>query len=393
MIEELWVRPDTAEAVLPALEMADTRWFHQRLPGYGPTRLYDEPALAGQLGVGKLWVKHEASRFGLPSFKALGASWAAYQLVQARLGRDLTDEWRTVDELRGLLHGHAGLTLVTATDGNHGRAVARMAALFGLSAHIYVPAGTAAARIQAIAAEGAQVELTDLDYDRTVELAAETASTERLVLSDTSWPGYEQVPGWISDGYATMFHEIGQALAASAAPYPDVVFVPVGVGALAAAAIRFFAGSGARVIAVEPVGAECVTRSLRAGHRTTVPGPQTSQMVGLNCGTPSLTTWPLLQAGLAASIVISDAPMHDAMRRLARQRIAAGETGAATLAGLIALRSADPQLQEQLPVPADASVLLLSTEGVTDPANYRAVVGGGTEPDASPTEALSTVGQ
>ncbi len=355
--------------------IADPRWYHRRLPGYEATSLYELPELAAELAVGRLWVKHEASRFGLPSFKGLGASWAAYCLIEQRIGRDLRDEWSTLDELRTLLSGYAGLTLVTATDGNHGRAVARIAAMFGMSAHIYVPHGTAAARIQAIRAEGARVDATELDYDATVQLAAATASEDRLVLSDTSWPGYEQVPAWISAGYATMFHEVLDSLAEAGSPYPDYLFVPVGVGALAAAAVRHFAQLPTQVVAIEPVGAECVTRSLRAGERITVPGPQHSEMVGLNCGTPSFSTWPLLQAQLRASLVISDDPMHDAMRRLASQGIAVGETGAAALGGLIALRAAGALEQSLLAVPADASVLLLSTEGVTDPANYQTVVG------------------
>ncbi|WP_165960817.1 diaminopropionate ammonia-lyase [Actinocrispum wychmicini] len=372
MIQELWLRPDIARPSVPTAPAADPRWYHRRLPGYAATPLYDLPELANEMGVGRLWVKHESTRFGLPSFKALGASWAAYRLVEQRVGRSLRDEWSTVEDLRALLSNHADLTLVTATDGNHGRAVARVAALFGMSAHIYVPEGTAAARIQAIRAEGARVDQTDVNYDETVRIAAATASGDRLIVSDTSWPGYEEVPGWISDGYSTMFREIQAALTESGSSFPDFVVVPVGVGALAAAAVRHFAHGPTRVIAVEPVGAECVTRSLRVAERTTVPGPQVSEMVGLNCGTPSFTTWPLLKAGLSASLVIDDSPMHDAMRRLARHGIAAGETGAAALGGLIA---SDHDVRELLGVSAKSSVLLLCTEGVTDPANYLAVVG------------------
>lgn len=375
MIEQMWSRASPVQPRIIGDAVADPRWYHQRLPGYRPTALYELPELAADLAVKRLWVKHEASRFGLPSFKGLGASWAAYRLVEQRIGRDLRDEWSTLDELRALLSEHSGLTLVTATDGNHGRAVARFAALFGMSAHIYVPHATAPARVQAIRDEGARVEETELSYDATVQLAASTATENRLVLSDTSWPGYEQVPAWISEGYSTMFHEVFDSLATAGAPAPDFVFVPVGVGALAAAAIQHLAHLPTQVVAVEPVGGDCVTGSLKAGRRVTVPGPQNSEMVGLNCGTPSFGTWPSLQARLRGSIVISDDPMHDAMRRLAQQGISVGETGAAALGALIALRAADAPTRTKLTVPADASVLILSTEGVTDPANYQTVVG------------------
>jgi len=380
MIAEHWLRPDEAlpnpTAPAPAAAASvDPRWYHRRLPDYRPTPLHHLPDLASTFGVGQVLVKHESSRFGLPSFKGLGASWAAYRLIGKHLGRRLDDEWTTVGELRALLVDEQDLTLVTATDGNHGRAVARMAALFGMSAHIYVPAGTTRSRIDAIQAEGAMVEDTGTDYDTTVQIAASTAGEQRLVLSDTSWPGYEEVPSWISQGYSTLFHEIDSDLTGSGRPAPDVVLVPVGVGALAAAAVRHYADRPTRIIAVEPVGAECITRSLHAGSRITVPGPQASEMVGLNCGTPSYSTWPELLHRLSGSIVIDDEPMHLAMRLLADHGIAAGETGAATLGGLIALRASEPALQQRFRLSPTDSVLLLCTEGVTDPVNYLDVVG------------------
>src|SRR5215470_18094439 len=172
--------------------------FHRRLPGYAPTRLADAPGLAHLLGVGAVWVKDESSRFGLPAFKILGASWATYLALRQRLGHDFTP-WDTLDDLKAQLEPLRPLALVAATDGNHGRAVAHMARLLGLEVHIFVPAGTAAARIQAIESEGAAVTIVDGTYDDAVARSAQEAGERCLIISDTAWPGYEQVPRWVID--------------------------------------------------------------------------------------------------------------------------------------------------------------------------------------------------
>ena len=161
--------------------------FHRRLPGYEPTPLIDAAAMAAERGLGALWIKDESSRLGLPAFKVLGASWAIYRLLRSRLGR--VPDWSTVDELRAALAPLGALTLCTATDGNHGRAVAWMARLLGYDACIFVPAGTVVARIEGIQSEGARVTVVDGTYDDAVDRAAEQASDDVLVVSDTSWDG------------------------------------------------------------------------------------------------------------------------------------------------------------------------------------------------------------
>jgi diaminopropionate ammonia-lyase len=355
--------------------------LHRRLPGYAVTPLHDAPALAAANGVAKVWVKDESSRLGLPAFKLLGASWAAYRSLLGRLGGD-PGPWADVEELRRALAPLRPLTLATATDGNHGRAVARMAALLGLDADVYVPAGTAAARIAAIRGEGARVTVVDGDYDHAVATAAQAAGDRCLAIQDVGWPGYEQVPSWVVDGYATIFWEVDDQLAAAGEQGPDVVVVPVGVGGLAAAAVRHWRHRDRRgpprLLGVEPLASACVLRSLAAGRIVTVPGPHDSIMAGLNCGTPSLVAWPYLRAGLDAVVAVADERARQAMRDLAAAGVVAGETGAASLAGLSEATQGPEAggLRRTLGLGPDSRVLLLCTEGATDPEAYRRIVGG-----------------
>ena len=330
--------------------------LHRRLRGYAVTPLRDAPTLARTNGVGRVWVKDESSRLGLPSFKMLGASWATYRAVIERLGQD-PEPWSSLEELHRTLGPLRPLTLAAATDGNHGRAVARMAALLGLDADVYLPRGTAAARIDAIKGEGARVTVVDGDYDAAVATAAATAGDRCLAIQDVGWPGYEQIPAWVVEGYATIFWEVDDQLAARGEEGPDAVVVPIGVGGLAAA---------------------CVLRSLHAGRIVTVPGPHHSIMAGLNCGTPSLVAWPSLRTGLDAVVAVGDERARQAMRDLAAAGIVAGETGAASLAGLAELTGGPEagRLRDALDLAADARVLLLCTEGATDPQAYRQIVGG-----------------
>jgi diaminopropionate ammonia-lyase len=377
---EVFLNPAARTAAVTAPPRAPLG-LHRRLPGYAATPLQDAPALAAANGVERVWVKDESSRLGLPAFKMLGASWAAYRTLAARLGRD-PEPWVSLDELRQTLVPLRPLTLATATDGNHGRAVARMAALLGLDADVYVPKGTATARIAAIEAEGARVTVVDGDYDRAVASAAATAGDRCLPIQDVGWPGYEQVPAWVVEGYATIFWEVDAQLAARGEEGPDVVAIPVGVGGLAAAAVRHWHRRGLRrpprLLGVEPLAAACVLRSLRAGRIVTVPGSHDSIMAGLNCGTPSLVAWPLLRGGLDAVVAVADERARQAMRDLAAAGVVAGETGAASLAGLAEATGGRQagELRRVLGLGPHARVLLLCTEGATDPEAYRRIVGG-----------------
>jgi len=348
--------------------------LHRRLPGYAPTPLLSLPRLASRFGVGELLVKCESSRFGLPAFKMLGASWATWRALVDHLGFE-PGPWSSVDELAGLLRPHLPLTLAAATDGNHGRAVAAMARWLGLGARILVPAGTSAARISGIASEGAEVEVVDGGYDEAVAASGALAGPDCLVVSDTSWPGYETVPGYVIDGYSTLFAEIDAALAGAGRQAPEVVVVPVGVGALAAAAVAHYRRGGSApvtLVGVEPTDAACLTASVLAGEPVTIPGPQRSVMVGLNCGTPSKVAWPAVSQGIDTFVTVDDRWATDAVADLAAAGVEAGETGAASLAGLAALAANGGPAGIIGP---KRRVLCLVTEGATDREAWWQILG------------------
>lgn len=358
--------------VLPPATTAP-RDFHRRLPGYEPTPLRDVPSLAAQLGVGRVLVKDEASRLGLPAFKMLGASWASYRALVDRLGHE-PPSWETLDDLARIIDPLRPLTLATATDGNHGRAVARMARLLGLGARIWVPKNTVAARIEGIEREGASVTVSAGGYDDAVRESAAAADDRTLVISDTSWEGYQTVPAWVIEGYSTIFAEIDEQTGAMALPAPTAVVVPMGVGAFAAAVVSHYRAEGSpptAIIGAEPTSAACVLESARAGGIITLEGEQDSIMAGLNCGTPSPIAWPRVSAGLDWLVAVDDDQARDAMRRFAEVGIVSGESGAASLAAALQLR--DDTGSDVLG--ADDTLLLLSTEGATDPVAYREIVG------------------
>jgi diaminopropionate ammonia-lyase len=348
--------------------------FHRRLPAYAPTPLIDTPELARLLGIGQVLVKDESSRFGLPAFKILGASWAVYRALESRLSGTF-EPWRTLDELAPKLAPLRPLTLATATDGNHGRAVAHVAALFGLSARIFVPAGTARSRIEGIASEGAQVEVVAGTYEDAVERAAGEAGDRCLVISDTAWPGYEAVPRWVIEGYSTIFREIDAELVRRGEEMPDLFPIPFGVGALAAAVVGHYPPKAPKIVAIEPLRAACALASMEAGEIVTVAGPHDSIMAGLNCGRVSLIAWPIISRGIEAFLAIPDERAREAMRALARIGIAAGETGAAGLAGLIELLDGDSRNRAALDLNERTRALILVTEGATDPESYQRIVG------------------
>jgi diaminopropionate ammonia-lyase len=285
------------------------------------------PTLASALGVGQILVKDESSRFGLPAFKVLGASYAMHMAVRGPVSH-----------------------VVTATDGNHGRAVAWMAQRLGLRCRVLVPA-TAAASAPSIAAEGAEVSVVPVDYDEAVRFAAADGG---LLVQDTAWPGYEEVPQWIVDGYSTMLREIEDS--------PDLVVVPMGVGSLAQAVITHYRGGDMRpaLLGVEADTAACVQASLRAGQPTEVFTADTV-MAGLNCGTTSSLAWPYLRHGLDAATTVTDAEALAVSDELAALGVSSGPCGAATLAAArIALT--DEHHRTQLGITESSTVVLLNTE-------------------------------
>jgi diaminopropionate ammonia-lyase len=325
---------DTAAVAAPR---GDASAFHRALPGYAPTPVHQLDAIAAELGVAVVQVKDESSRLGLPAFKILGASWAVERTLQ---------------------DGPAVKTLVAASAGNHGRAVAHAAALRGLACRVFLPERSLAVRREAIAAEGAEVVVVDGSYEDAVEAAERAASEDRTALiADV---GQSRAAEWVIDGYATLFSE-----AAQQASY-DLILVPVGVGSLAAAAARHGAQVGAHVIGVEPVAAACLSASLARGAPTRVLTPGTV-MAGLDCAEVSAAAWPSLHRGIAGAVTITDQEADLALRELSANGLMIGESGAAPLAGLRALQTAEDcrQLREHLATSRQTRVLLIASEGNT----------------------------
>jgi diaminopropionate ammonia-lyase len=315
----------------PALDAGE---LQRALPGYEPTPVRELPGVARSLGVESVLVKDESSRLGLPAFKILGASWAAERALRERPGSH---------------------TLVAASAGNHGRAVARVAALRGLRCRIYLPARSLRARREAIEGEGAEVVVVQGSYEDAVA-AAEAAAREEGVLPIAD-VGADGPAAWVIDGYATLFEE-----ARAQAAY-DLLLVPVGVGSLAAAAARHGAAAGIPVVGVEPVRAACLAASLAAGTPATVETPGTV-MAGLDCAAVSAAAWPSLRAGIRAAVSITDAEAREAVAELESHGLAIGESGAAPLAGLRVL-AADRSLSAAVGLGASSRVLLVATEGRT----------------------------
>lgn len=349
--------------------------------GYAPTPLHALPALALALGVQSLHYKDEGGRFGLGSFKALGGAYAVARLLcrelGARLGRTLDTRDLQQPDIRAL---SAGITVTCATDGNHGRSVAWGAQLFGCACVIYVHATVSAGRAEAIAAYGAQVVRTPGNYDDAVRRAdADAREQGRFVISDTSYPGYMDVPRDVMQGYQLMVQEAAAQMGAR----PTHIFVQAGVGGLAAAVCGYFwerdGAARPQFIVVEPERAACLLESARAGELRAVEGELDTLMAGLACGEVSLLAWEILEKGADAFCAIPDAAAVDCMRLLAQplagdRAIVAGESAVAGVAAAIAALQS-PQARAQLGLGADSRILFFGSEAATDPALYAQLVG------------------
>lgn len=355
---------------------------HRSLPEYAPTPLVPLPRLAEKLGVGNIQVKDESYRFGLAAFKALGSTWAIYCDLLSRpelAGRlpDAVNFYKEVNLSPGLL------IYATATDGNHGRGVAWTARKLGQKAVIFMPQGTVDARVENIRKEGAEVIVVDGDYDDAVAECRKRADQHGWqIISDMSWDSYTEIPQWIQAGYRTLFGEIAESHDGDI----DVILIPGGVGALAACAGWFFSQpqyQKTKVVSVEPINAACLLESCLSpdGTASGITTPLDSIMAGLNCGTTSPVAWPFIRNRFDAFLAIEDHWALEAMRAYYHptaddSRIISGESGAATLGGLLALRQ-DSSLVEHrsaLNLDHNATVLLLNTEGATDPIHFSDVV-------------------
>jgi len=345
------------------------RVFYQKPHAAPPTPLLHLPGLAARLSVREILVKNESKRFGLNAFKLLGVQYAVERLKQA-----------------GRLAGSP--RLVCATDGNHGRAVAHVARKYGCSARIYVPGYTVPARIEAIRAEGAEVIVVDSGYDAAIRESAHCAEHEGATLvSDTSWPGYEEIPGWIMAGYTQILNEAAAQWLPGKAP--DIVLVQVGVGGLAGAVVSWlchhYGENRPTVIACEPTGAACLLESFRAGKLVELEGSLPTIMAGLRCGQVSALAWPVLAGAVDAFVAIDDEYVTTAMKMWAEPQavdpaVEAGESGACGLGTLLAILNDEDlrPVREMARLGPSSRVLVFNTEGATDPEMYARVVRGTT---------------
>jgi diaminopropionate ammonia-lyase len=347
------------------------------MPGYAVTPVVDLTSLALSCGVKRISLKNEQERLGLPSFKALGSSWALHQRVKA-MKRLSPDALIPYAELRALAADLGPPTLCTASDGNHGRAVAALAEALGCGCVVFLPADSAVSRVDAIAGHGAEVELVDGSYDEAVAAARASARARgHWYCPDTVGnDATEQERNFVRDvmaGYGTLFEEfLGQI-----GPMPDVLFVQAGVGGLSAAGVSAVRQLSTRttVVVVEPEGSAAIARSLAAGSPTAVADVPTV-MACLRCQSVSAVAWPVLLAGVDAVLLLTDDEAAAAVRELARVGVIAGASGAAGLAGAIAACT-DERIRTQLGITSNSSIAVVNTEGATDPASYEAIIATG----------------
>ena len=371
------------------LEQAQrVRHFHQSFPEYSVTPLVKLEALAEELGVQSIYVKDESYRFGLNAFKVLGGSYAIAREIGRLLG--LKEEELTLDRLLAsdVKERLGTLNFVTATDGNHGRGVAWTAQRLGHRAVVFMPKGTAAERLENIRRLDAEASITNVNYDDTVRLArAYAAEHKGIVVQDTSWEGYDEVPLHIMQGYTTMGSEIVEQLQAYGNIKPTHVFLQAGVGAMAGAMTGFIADYYKErrplITIVEPNQADCIYRTALAndGQLHTVGGALDSIMAGLCCGEPCSLGWRQLAAYADNFVAMPDRAAALGMRVLGSPMgsdaaVVAGESGAAGFGlAIAALWEQDlAELKRSLQLDAKSVILCISTEGATDVANYRRIM-------------------
>jgi diaminopropionate ammonia-lyase len=380
-------RPEGAPlADFCAAEAGRALAFHQSFSEYAPTPLVSLDALAADLGLKRIFLKDESKRFGLNAFKVLGGSSAIGRILAERLGRPI--EELTRDELASpaVREKIGKLTFVTATDGNHGRAVAWTARQLGQKVVVFMPKGSARERVDNIRAIGAECHVTEHNYDDSVRIANEYAEKNGgVMVQDTAWEGYEDIPRWIMQGYMTVAVEILEQLRDLKADAPTHLFLQAGVGSFAGAMLGAMAAAlGERTpvtTIVEPHPANCIFRSLRAqdGHPHAVTGEMRTIMAGLACGEPSTVSWGVLRDYAAAAISCPDRIAANGMRILAAPRpgdpaIVSGESGAVTTGVLEYIMKHGREIAEALALTRESRVLLISTEGDTSPETYRDIV-------------------
>lgn len=390
-----WVKnalPKTEDKYLPIMSLAEaakTKNFHSSFPQYCQTPLHELKVAAAEMGIKGLFVKDESYRFGLNAFKVLGGSYAVGKFVAQKLGKDISEinhEYLTSDKFKAEF---PPCTFFTATDGNHGRGVAWSARELGQKSVVLMPKGTTQTRLNNIKALGSDASIQPLNYDdcvrKAAELAAKTPSS--AVVQDTAWDGYEEIPSWIMQGYATMIDEAIDQLNAAGIERPTHVFLQAGVGSMAAAVAGYlvnrFAENTPVITVVECSAADCFYKSALegSGESEAVSSDSYSIMAGLCCGEVNPTAWDILKNHAAAFVSCEDTVSAIGMRRLAAPikgdpAVTSGESGAVGmgLVDLLLRRGEYSELKEHLGIDEHSVILLVSTEGDTDPELYRKIV-------------------
>lgn len=376
--------------ILGTGEAEKARAYHQGFKEYKPTPLVSLPKLANYLGINKLFIKDESSRFGLNAFKVLGASYAIGKYLAEKLGKDLSEI--SYEELRSekVREQLGDITFTTATDGNHGRAVAWAARQLKQKAVVYMPKGSDPVRLKNIQDLGAEASITDLNYDDAVRLSEKKAEEHGwVIVQDTAWTGYEDIPTWIMQGYATLAVEALEQLKSQGSAVPTHVFLQAGVGSFAGGVLGFLASklgeNMPKVTIVEPEKANCIYKSavIGDGNPHNVSGDLDTLMAGLACGEPNTISWGLLRDYATAYVSCPDYLAATGMRVLAiplkgDDVIISGESGAVTMGLLHLLMESENEtatdLRNELGLNEESIVLLVSTEGNTSPRAFRDAV-------------------
>lgn len=383
-----------ARELFPVTIARKARLFHRQIPGYKMTPLRALPNLADMLGVGGIYIKDEAQRLELNSFKVMGGSFAVYRFIQKKLNMEdteLTYEYLISDECHKAL---GDITFCSATDGNHGRGLAWAAQKLGHKCHIYVHSETSQARIEEIRSYGAIITIVEGNYDDAVRQAASDAAKNGWeVISDTSWDGYTEIPTWIMQGYTSMLLECQEQFAGMGLQKPTHVFVQAGVGALAASVVGFYTALFPEeppvFVVVEPNKAPCIYESIKAGDGQchSVKGDLDTIMAGLACGDPSPIAFEILSKNADAFLSVPDYIAARGMRVLSCPLtgdpfMISGESGAAPLGALYSVMTEKgaEDLRNKLGLNKQSRVFIVNTEGNTDPKHFRRIIWDGQDP-------------
>lgn len=385
------------QALMSVEEVTKARNFHKSFPQYKMTPLAELKGMSAYLGLKDFFVKDESYRFGLNAFKVLGGSYAMGRFIAEQLGRDISEvdyDYLTGDKLK---EEFGTATFYTATDGNHGRGVAWAANKLGQRSVVHMPKGSSQIRLENIQKENAVATIEDVNYDDCVRIAnAEAEADDKgVMVQDTAWEGYEKIPTWIMQGYGTMAMEALEQLREAGVERPTHIFVQAGVGSLAGAVQGFFANAFPdncpTTVIVEASEAACIYKSAAGqdGKIRFVDGDMQTIMAGLACGEPNTISWEILRNNSSFFVSCPDWVSAKGMRMLAAPvkgdpQVVSGESGAVAM-GLIAtlMTSDDPEyknLKEAIGLDENSKVLMFSTEGDTDPENWREIVWNGKYP-------------